>query len=141
MKLVGEKNLPVRVRRIFVEAIKPFFHYLAIPAVVLLALEFVILLVYFIRSFRQKGDSRRLLVVELVLLLLAIWVVLQNALFVPRILPYFFHRYLGILPFLAAGLYFALIRELELHRKKSAPAHYVLGGAACFCTLASYLSV
>ena len=95
------------------EAIKPFFHYLAIPAVVLLALEFVILLVYFIRSFRQKGDSRRLLVVELVLLLLAIWVVLQNALFVPRILPYFFHRYLGILPFLAAGLYFALIRELE----------------------------
>ena len=114
------------------EAIKPFFHYLAIPAVVLLALEFVILLVYFIRSFRQKGDSRRLLVVELVL---------QNALFVPRILPYFFHRYLGILPFLAAGLYFALIRELELHRKKSAPAHYVLGGAACLCTLASYLSV
>lgn len=121
------------------EAIKPFFHYLAIPAVVLLALEFVILLVYFIRSFRQKGDSRRLLVAELVLL--AIWVVLQNALFVPRILPYFFHRYLGILPFLAAGLYFALIRELELHRKKSAPAHYVLGGAACLCTLASYLSV
>ena len=43
------------------EAIKPFFHYLAIPAIVLLALEFVILLVYFIRSFRQKGDSRRLL--------------------------------------------------------------------------------
>lgn len=116
MKLVGEKNLPVWVRRIFVEAIKPFFHYLAIPAVVLL-------------------------VAELVLLLLAIWVVLQNALFVPRILPYFFHRYLGILPFLAAGLYFALIRELELHRKKSAPAHYVLGGAACLCTLASYLSV
>lgn len=57
MKLVGEKNLPVWVRRIFVEAIKPFFHYLAIPAVVLLALEFVILLVYFIRSFRQKGTA------------------------------------------------------------------------------------
>lgn len=141
MKIIGEKNLPVRVRRIFVEAIKPFFHYLAIPAVILLALEFVILLVHFLRSIRHPGDTRRLLVVELALGLLSIWVVLQNALFLPRVLPYFFHRYLGILPFLTAGLYFVMIRELGLHRKKSAPAHYVLGGAACLCTLSSYLSV
>lgn len=141
MKLVEKRVCPFGVRRIFVEAIKPLFNYFVIPAVVLLAVEFIVLLAYFIRSLRQKGDSRRLLVVGMVLQLLSIWVVLQNALLLPRILPYFFYRYLGMLPFLAAGLYFAMIRELKLYQKKSLPAHYVLGGAACLCTLASYLSV
>ena len=123
------------------EAIKPLFHALTIPAVILLLAEFTISLTYFIRSFRRSASSRRLLAVTLALQLLSVWVVLQNALFLSRILPYFFHRYLGILPFLTAGLYFVLIRELGLHRKKSLPAHYLLGGTACLCTLSSYLSV
>lgn len=123
------------------EAIKPFFNYLTIPAVILLGVEFVIVLVYFIRNIRHPGDSHRLLLAAMVLELLSVWVVLQNALILPRLLPEFFHRYLGILPFLTTGLYFALMRELKLYEKKSAPFHYALGGFSCLCTLASYLGV
>ena len=123
------------------EAIKPFFNYLAIPAVILLGVEFVIALVYLVRSIRQPGDTRRMLILGMVLQLLSVWIVLQNALILPRLLPDFLHRYLGILPFITTGLYFVLMREIGLHRKKSAPAHYILGGVSCLCALASYLSV
>ena len=123
------------------EAIKEIFNYFAIPAVVLLGVEFIITLVCFLRRLRSQQDSRRLLLVGMVLQLLAVIVVLQNALFLPRFLPDLLQRYLGILPFIAAGMYFALIWEVSLHSKKSAPAHYILGSVSCLCTLASYLSV
>ena len=142
MKVIGEKSGSVwGRRRILVEAIKEIFNYFAIPAVVLLGVEFIITLVCFLRRLRSQEDSRRLLLVGMVLQLLAVIVVLQNALFLPRFLPDLLQRYLGILPFIAAGLYFALIREVSLHSKKSAPAHYILGSVTCLCTLASYLSV
>ena len=69
------------------EAIKDIFNYFAIPAVVLLGVEFIITLVCFLRRLRREGDSRRLLLVGMVLQLLAVLVVLQNALFLPRFLP------------------------------------------------------
>ena len=73
------------------EAIKPFFNYLAIPAVILLGVEFVISLVYLVRSIRQPGDTRRMLILGMVLQLLSVWIVLQNALILPRLLPDFLH--------------------------------------------------
>ena len=123
------------------EAVKPIFNCFSIPGALLLAAELIIVLVYFLRCVRQPGDARRMLLLGLVPELLAILVLLQNALVLPRILPDFFHRYLAILPFISAGMYFALMREVDLHRKKSAPAHYALGGASCLCALVSYLSI
>ena len=90
------------------EAIKEIFNYFAIPAVVLLGVEFIITLVCFLRRLRSQQDSRRLLLVGMVLAVACCDCgTLQNALFLPRFLPDLLQRYLGILPFIAAGMYFA----------------------------------
>ena len=90
--------------------------------------EFIITLVCFLRRLRREGDSRRLLLVGMVLQLLAVLVVLQNALFLPRFLPDLLQRYLGILPFIVAGLYFAPDPGSQPAQQKIRPGSLCFGG-------------